>query len=242
MKPSQIATNAWREILARIFDGFEVQQNLSPVWLVNPETNRPLKLNLAYPEIGVGIRILGLRARQQKRRLSLEEEQQLRQREQARYDLCEAHGYSLANVDLHAETPQQVFVELEMALSKATRRLRQNGDMPPEQRDALLERLSQARSRASTLNRRIKSNQELNPYYELWVDREFQAAAPAASETDAVQLAFEAGMLVEHQQFGLGEVVSVVGQGEDQLVTIAFVEEGQRTFIATLLGDKVVVA
>jgi hypothetical protein len=37
--------NAWREILARTFDGFFEQDNVSPEWLINPATKRRLKLD-----------------------------------------------------------------------------------------------------------------------------------------------------------------------------------------------------
>ena len=33
-----LALNAWREILARVFEGFAAQTNVSPEWLVNPAT------------------------------------------------------------------------------------------------------------------------------------------------------------------------------------------------------------
>jgi hypothetical protein len=58
--------NAWREILARIFADFAAEQNLSPEWLINPETKRPLKLDLVYPEIGLAIRFAGLRGAKQR--------------------------------------------------------------------------------------------------------------------------------------------------------------------------------
>ena len=35
--------NAWREILARGFDGQEMQPNVSPAWLINPATRNNLK-------------------------------------------------------------------------------------------------------------------------------------------------------------------------------------------------------
>jgi len=62
----RIPVNALKEILARIFDGFEVEYNVSPNWLINPETHRKLKLDLLYPEIGLAVRFQGLRAKQQR--------------------------------------------------------------------------------------------------------------------------------------------------------------------------------
>ena len=69
-----INTNAWREVLARVFDGFTAQYDVSPEWLVNPETNRRLKLDVLYPNIGVAIRFRGLQGRGWSQRPNLEEE------------------------------------------------------------------------------------------------------------------------------------------------------------------------
>jgi hypothetical protein len=238
MSKQQININAWREILARIFEDFEVQYNVSPAWLINPETNRPLKLNLLYPEIGVAIRILGLRGREQKAPTSLTEELQQKQRERARHDLCEAHGFSLANVDLRAEKPQDVFIELEMALSKANLRTQKGSDLSETQSSNLSERISQARSRLSDLNRKIKNNQALNPYYDLWLDREFAATQPDSTAPPATKLTLSEGMIIEHVHFGIGEIESVKPSGDDQIVTINFGDEGERQFMASLLSDK----
>ena len=30
--------NAWREILERVFEGFEYRENVSPAWMTNPYT------------------------------------------------------------------------------------------------------------------------------------------------------------------------------------------------------------
>ena len=241
MKRSNVSQNAWREILARIFEDCETQYNLSPKWLINPETNRPLKLNMFYPEIGVAVRILGLRARQQKRRMSLEEELQAKQRERARQEACEAHGVSLANIDIHAETPQSVFVAIELALSQASQRVMNDDQRSEAEKVALREKISLARSRASDLNRRIKSQEGLNPYYDLWVDREFAVTRSSNNEdiTDKEALILEEGMPIEHHQFGLGIIHKLESSGDDTLVTIDFGDEGQRTFMASLLADKV---
>ena len=61
-----LAMNAWREILARIFDGFKAQDNVSPEWLINPATRRRLKLDRLYPDAGVAIRFAGLTAKGQR--------------------------------------------------------------------------------------------------------------------------------------------------------------------------------
>ena len=58
MQPNLI--NGWREVLARIFDGFETEYGVTPEWLINPETNRRLKLDCLFPDIGVAVRFVGL--------------------------------------------------------------------------------------------------------------------------------------------------------------------------------------
>ena len=58
--PVWLITNAWREILTRIFDGLEVKLNFSPEWLVNPATNRRLKLDMLCPQVGLAVRLEGL--------------------------------------------------------------------------------------------------------------------------------------------------------------------------------------
>ena len=60
--------NGWREVLARIFDGFEIAYGVSPEWLVNPDTNRRLKLDYLFPDIAVAVRFVGLTGTGQRRR------------------------------------------------------------------------------------------------------------------------------------------------------------------------------
>ena len=74
MQPNLV--NGWREVLARIFEGFGAELNVSPEWLVNPDTNRKLKLDYLYGDINVAIRFVGLEGREQKRRKSDQEAEQ----------------------------------------------------------------------------------------------------------------------------------------------------------------------
>ena len=55
--------NAWQEIQARVFEGFTVQSNVSPNWLINPATRRKLKLDQYYPEAAIALRNVGLTAK-----------------------------------------------------------------------------------------------------------------------------------------------------------------------------------
>ena len=86
MQPNLI--NGWREVLARVFEGFDAELNVSPEWLINPDTNRKLKLDYLYRDINVAIRFVGLEGREQKRRKSDQEVEQEREREDARGKPC----------------------------------------------------------------------------------------------------------------------------------------------------------
>ena len=154
-------TNAWREVLMRVFNGFTAHYETSPDWLVNPETKRRLKLDVLYPEIGVAVRFQGLRGRERRQRPSLEEEQQQRVRDAARVDLCEAHGISLVSIDVIAGDPRAILRELSMALSDTSRRLAKSDSAQPE-KGALIEQVSQARSRLDEIARRVRRPGDLD--------------------------------------------------------------------------------
>jgi hypothetical protein len=239
---ARIDLNAWREIIARIFEGFEVKYNVSPDWLINPATNRRLKLDLLYPQIGVALKFEGLQPPQRRRRESLEEEEQRKIRETARDEVCEAHGITLASLNLSTPEHTTVFTILEPALSRATRRLAKDNTRPSAQKAYLLEQLREARSRLNQFKGQIKTDRDLNPYTELWQDRQFLAAQPESTPVpiEPPPLLSE-GMRVEHTHFGSGLVKSVTSSGEDNLVTINFDKGGQRTFMLNLLADKLTV-
>ncbi len=106
--------NGWREVLARIFDGFIVEYGLTPEWLVNPETNRRLKLDCFYPQIGVAVRFVGLEGTARKQRKSDEEVMAEEAREQARAAVCRQHGVVLISIDPDGE-PRAALRQIEMA-------------------------------------------------------------------------------------------------------------------------------
>lgn len=239
---AKINLSAWREILARIFDGFETQYNISPDWLVNPETNRRLKLDIFYPDISLGIRFEGLRSKQQKQRPSLEEELQQKQRADAREAVCLEHGVSLAQLNLSTTEPRQIFIALEEAMSRATRMLAKNDIRPLEEKSALLEKLSRARSIASDLRRKVRSERDLSGYSALWHDRQFADSTDAADQAPMPNVHLAEGMRVEHTHFGEGVVETIFSSGDDTMVTIDFVNAGRRTFLLNLLADKISVS
>jgi hypothetical protein len=237
-------TNAWREILARVFDGFTTQYDVTPDWLVNPETKRRLKLDLLYPDLGTAIRFHGLQGRGRRQRPSLEEEQQQRVRDAARADLCESHGISLVSIDVVGGEPKASLRELSMALSNTSRRLTKS-DLPPPQKGALTEQVSQARSRLDNIARRVRRPQDLRLYAELWQDRQYaeiSAAAEQPTTSNGKARVYAPGMTVSHAAFGEGVVQAVRADTgrDDNLVTVRFEDGVQKTFAASLVSEKLV--
>lgn len=228
--PSWLVISAWREILARIFDGFEADLNVSPEWLVNPATKRRLKLDLLYPEIGLAIRFEGLESKQRTQRLSLEEEAQIRVRDDARVEVCRQHGIHLVVVSVVENKPADVFRDLDLAFSRALDRL-----TDPH----LRQNIRAARGTAAALSRKIIRSADLRLYADLWEDRQYQPSESALAPSARAQtINFSPGMEVEHVKFGPGVVTAVEANGDDTLLTVDFVTMGQKTLAASLVADK----
>jgi len=233
-----INANAWREVLARVFEGFEVRHDVTPDWLVNPETNRRLKLDVLYPEIGVAVRLMGLRGKQRRQRLSLEEEMQQQARDAARIALCEAHGVSLVGIDVVTGEPKAILRELSAALSRANRRLAKS-DRPPTEKVRLMEQVSQARSRLDAIARRLRRPEDLKLYAELWEDRQYtEIPRPEPTPANGRSQTYLPGMAVRHVAFGDGVVQAIRPDGDDRLVVVQFADGRRKTFAASLIGDK----
>jgi hypothetical protein len=228
--PTWQITNGWREILARIFAGLETKLNISPEWLVNPATNRRLKLDLLHPAIGVAVRFEGAEVKQRRRRLSLEEEAQQRVRDDARVEVCRAHGIDLILVDLSLETPKPIFRDIDMMLSRAGHRA---------QSVELSSIISRARATAASLARQAPDYHKFKLYADLWQDRQYQVITPSPGTAPAQRaVSFTVGMEVEHTAFGPGVVIAATPSDDDTLVTVDFITAGQKTLMASLVADK----
>ncbi len=166
-----LAINAWREILARVFDGFDLQPNVSPAWLVNPATRRRLKLDCYYPDAGFAVRFVGITAKGQRRQSDwdVEEEQQ---RDQTRAELCRLNDVQLLLID-PAEEPEKLLDGMLRLLSRASRTLAQS-DKDERYKARWMPQLSAARERLSQMRSRITKNPEqtLTALAESWRDRE----------------------------------------------------------------------
>ncbi len=237
-----LAVNGWREILARVFKGFTEQPNVTPEWLVNPATKRRLKLDIYYPEAGFAVRFIGLKAKGQRRRSdweAMEEEQ----REQNRVDLCRINDVQLMLINPADDTIKQLDTMTRL-LSRASRVLAQ-GDFPESQKSRWMPALARARQRSNSLRSSIFQNPEqmMANLADAWRDREYASGGapaplpmPTATRIKAKDLS--AGARVEHERFGPGVITKINGDGAEAMVSILFDGADERTFLITLIQDK----
>lgn len=233
---------AWREILARTMEGFQVQENVSPDWLVNPATKRRLKLDLLYPEVGLAVRFVGLTAKGQPRQSDWEEMEE-QQRDQTRAELCRMNGVELFLLDVDHPHPQEALFQLRTLLSRLSRQVAQSS-RPDGQKAVLMPRLAEARHRLDQIIGRVRTPEDLALYAELWRDRmaAIDAAArapePAQPKRNGKLPPLQPGRAVRHVTFGRGQVVSVQGSGDDAVITVRFDDGRERTFRAGLVAGK----
>jgi hypothetical protein len=228
---------AWREIVSRVFEGFEAQRDLAPDWLVNPETGRLLKLNYYYPEIGVAVRLEGLRGRQQRREPDEVEYKRRQEREAARERLCEERGMRLLRFDVYDEPPE-VYHAFQSALAWALRQVAKS-DLPSEGKLALMDRLRAARERLDEIRTAARTTRDLKTWADLWVDRAYREtrAAPGPAPKGPVPR-YVLNMHVRHPEFGTGHVIAMTDEDGDQIITVRFDNGDDRQFLAQYVADK----
>ncbi len=230
--------NGWREVLARVFEGLVTEYGLTPEWLVNPETNRRLKLDCFYPQISTAVRFVGLEGTTRRQRKSDDEVLAEDEREQARAAVCRAHGVVLISVDPDGE-PRTALRNIETGLARASSQLAQNAATTHAQKQKLMPMLAQARRRAGEFATRLTVPEKLNIYAEMWWDRQANLTAQAPVKPAARALpSFEIGMEVYHERFGPGRVTAIEPEAGDTKLTIDFVEAGVRSFYASLVAGK----
>ena len=244
-----ILMGAWREILARTLEGYTVQHNVSPEWLVNPATRRRLKLDLYYPDAHLAVRFAGLTAKGQ-RRQSDWEQLEAEQRDQTRAELCRLNGVHLAVISTAEEPVKQIdrFIRALSSAGKLDEEFRA-GKRSKRTRKSL----ARALSIASDLRSRIAKNpdQMMANLAESWRDREAGIATELQQSSLANQAngsgakrkarkfkTFEVGTPVTHKRFGEGTIIGVSGVGEEATVSIDFGDEQARTFLISLVADK----
>jgi len=240
-----IEMNAWREILARIFDGLTAQDNVSPAWLINPATKRRLKLDKLYPEVGIAIRFMGLMAKGQGRQSDWEV-METEQRDQTRHELCRQHGVELVLVD-PADDPLKQLDNLTQHLARASRVLAQ-GERAMNEKQIWMPMLSEIRNRAGKVRSLVGKNPEqmMASLAERWRDREAGLVAqlsqsepkPVAKRKNGKVPTYIVGQRVRHERFGEGVITKAIPAGE---ISILFDAAQERTFLAELVHDKLAV-
>jgi len=229
--PIWVQTNAWREIFTRIFMGWQVEINVYPEWLLNPETNRRLKLDFLCTDMGIAVRLEGVKKRgQRSRRLSLEEEDQKRLRDNTRFNLCRAHGVELLVIDVASDAVKPLFRELEMALSQAKQRTKDS---------EIRTQINESWHVALAIARKIRTNADLKLYADLWQDRQYQIPTADKSEPPSPELIsrYVEGTDVEHKAFGLGTIIRTEESGGDTILTVDFLDVGRKTLAASVVTE-----
>ena len=235
----------WNEILARVFEGFTVEKNASPDWLINPATKRKLKLDYLYPDIGVAVRFVGMKAKGQRRKSDWEELED-QSRDEVRRELCRVNGVDLALIDPTDPFPSEQIRKLQIILGTASRRLAKAKRF--KGKAALMEQLNQARKRLDEISRHVKKPEDLAAYAESWRDREANAIAdlrnttPDKPKRTIKPERLKVGQKVKHSHFGVGVVTAIEKEEDDATVTIDFVKAGERKFALSLLAGKLMVS
>lgn len=248
MSSAYLSVNAWREIFARVFDNADLQSNVSPDWLVNPATRRRLKLDYLCQPVGVAVRFSGLTGKGRRRRGDwelLEEEQ----RDQTREELCRIHGIQLAVIDPFGDPVKQMDRFLSV-LSRASRLTALDGRSGQE-KSAAMDALAAAVQSANRLRFTLSRNPEqtVGTLAEAWRDREANIAAtlqeaaavktPQPTRSQQRTLAqLACGQRIVHTHFGDGVITDMRGEGAERQIKILFDGDQERTFLASLLADK----
>ena len=248
MNSIYLSLSAWREILARAFSGYTEQDNVSPEWLVNPATNRKLKLDKFFPEAGIAVRFIGLTAKGQGRQSDWEV-LETEQRDQTRAELCRQNGVQLVTIDPNEDIVKQVDGLLS-TMARASRMLAQSS-RPDTYKMQWMPAMAAARERAERLRSALAKDPEqmIANLADAWREREAGVALelnttpspvnPKQVRTGAAaNLVLSPGQRVRHLKFGDGVVTRIDGSGEQATVAILFDAAEERTFMAGLLFDK----
>lgn len=66
------------------------------------------------------------------------------------------------------------------------------------------------------------------------------SSTPVSSSTSASAIAVQPGQLIEHERFGLGEVVRVEGEGDNAKATIRFKNAGDKQLLLRFARFKII--
>jgi len=235
------AMGAWREILARIFEGFQARDEYSPEWLVNPRTNRRLKLDRYYPELGIAFRFVGLQGRQNYR-LSDEEIQQEADRNLAREEACRLQGITLVQIEPDDPEPWLGVGRIRSALGRAARQLAQSKQVDMRFKRDLSPRIAHAQRVCDEIQAQARKPNGLKLFTDLGQDRLYAPAAAAPTKLPKAGRRYMPGMVVEHLTFGRGVIQEVRPTAGDETIIVLFDDGIERKFLSSLCRDKLLPA
>jgi hypothetical protein len=235
------AIGAWREILARVFEGFQARDEYSPDWLINPKTGRRLKLDRYYAELGIAFRFVGLKG-QQNYRLSDEEAQQETDRNAARDELCRQQGVALVQIDPDDPEPWLIVGRIRSALSRTARHLAQSATVDGRLKRDLAQRLARAQKTCDEIQAQVRKPDGLKLFADLGQDRMYAPSGVASAALPKAGRRYMPGMVVEHLTFGRGVVQEVRPAAGDETVVVLFDDGTERKFLASLCRDKLLPA
>ena len=161
--------------------------------------------------------------------------------------LCRLHGIQLAVIDPFDDPVKQMDRFLSV-LSRARRLTALNGRSDRE-KGVSMDALAAAVQNANQLRFSLSRNPEqtVGTLAEAWRDREaniatsLQEAAAVKAPTRSQQRTLAqlaCGQRIVHTHFGDGVVTEVSGEGVDRRIKILFDGDQERTFLASLLADK----
>lgn len=214
--------NAWLEILEQILGEFPAVDNATPDWLVDPETDRRLKVDKLYPELGVAIRFKGM-----SHPVDLDELDQMEEaaRSEVRARLCRQAGIALVEIDTDSDAPGKALDDMRTALSAAARRIAQR-QVSQEAKRSLLPRIAWAKTTCQRIQNAVSLPQGLLSFAQAWEDRQF------GQDDGAVQISYQPGMAVRHSEHGKGLVLRIVPQERegDTEIVVQFEDGSMHTF------------
>nr|HMN28962.1 hypothetical protein [Caldilineaceae bacterium] len=164
------------------------------------------------------------------------------QRDETRAELCRLNGVQLVLIDAE-EDPVKQMDALVRTLSRASRLLAQS-DRPARDKQRWMPALNSAREAALDLRGRLSKapQQMLTNLAESWRDRELalsnQTMMPLPMPTGGVGPSFAVGQRVRHERFGDGIITALRTEQSDVTLTILFEASQERTFLASLVQDK----
>lgn len=235
--------NAWREILERVFEGFDYRENVSPIWMTNPYTGRRLKLDRYYPDLGIAFRFVGMTGRQN-RQISDQEIEQENERNHIRDRLCRQKGVTLVQLDVNEPEPWRLVERIRSGLSRTSRLLTQS-TVDLRMKTSLASRLVRTRQTCDEVARQVRQSDGLKLYADLWQDRQYVALSDSSvnpAPAPPRRRRYTRGMVVSHSAFGAGEVMEISGTGADATVTVRFTDGSERRFLVDLVSDRLLPA